>query len=180
MVPAPFDELPDGASPLALPVEVPDKAALLQRLAERGVMGIDFCPTPHANVPRERAATATHRRQHTVVLPVHQGLSIADLNRIAEAVRPSPRRHEYLYAERIDDLDAVRAEWTTLAFRTRNIFATWEWHRTWWDHFGNGRRLEATATGAERCGRVGGDDEDLASKVAQGAAPRRTPPEERP
>ena len=34
------------------------------------------------------------------------------------------------------DLDAIRDEWTALAERCGNPFATWEWAATWWDHFG--------------------------------------------
>ena len=39
------------------------------------------------------------------------------------------------------DLDAIRDEWTALAERCGNPFATWEWAATWWDHFGRARSL---------------------------------------
>lgn len=31
--------------------------------------------------------------------------------------------------------------WRELALRSRNVFATWEWARTWWNHFGAGEEL---------------------------------------
>jgi CelD/BcsL family acetyltransferase involved in cellulose biosynthesis len=42
-------------------------------------------------------------------------------------------------------MDAVRDEWTALAHQTRNIFASWEWQQTWWNHFGDGRPRMITA-----------------------------------
>jgi CelD/BcsL family acetyltransferase involved in cellulose biosynthesis len=34
--------------------------------------------------------------------------------------------------------DALRREWAAVADATANVFATWEWHDTWWRHFGHG------------------------------------------
>jgi CelD/BcsL family acetyltransferase involved in cellulose biosynthesis len=39
-----------------------------------------------------------------------------------------------------EGLDGLREEWSQLALRTANIFATWEWASTWWRHFGCGHR----------------------------------------
>jgi CelD/BcsL family acetyltransferase involved in cellulose biosynthesis len=36
------------------------------------------------------------------------------------------------------ELEAVREEWQTLGDRSGNLFATWEWAREWWPHFGQG------------------------------------------
>jgi CelD/BcsL family acetyltransferase involved in cellulose biosynthesis len=38
--------------------------------------------------------------------------------------------------EPIASLEAVREEWSELAGRSENVFATWEWADTWWRHFG--------------------------------------------
>jgi CelD/BcsL family acetyltransferase involved in cellulose biosynthesis len=43
--------------------------------------------------------------------------------------------------ELVDRLDSLRDEWTRLAEQGRNVFATWEFATTWWEHFGAGRRL---------------------------------------
>jgi CelD/BcsL family acetyltransferase involved in cellulose biosynthesis len=43
--------------------------------------------------------------------------------------------------EVVDRLESLREEWTTLAEQGRNVFATWEFAATWWEHFGAGRRL---------------------------------------
>jgi CelD/BcsL family acetyltransferase involved in cellulose biosynthesis len=41
-----------------------------------------------------------------------------------------------LRIERPERVDAFRDEWSELAARSRNVFATWEWAATWWRHFG--------------------------------------------
>src|SRR5262245_15400972 len=46
-----------------------------------------------------------------------------------------------LTVELVDDLDPLRDEWTRLAAANRNVFATWEWNRLWWESYGNGRKL---------------------------------------
>jgi CelD/BcsL family acetyltransferase involved in cellulose biosynthesis len=43
--------------------------------------------------------------------------------------------------ELVDGLASLRDEWTTLAEQGHNVFATWEFASTWWEHFGAGRRL---------------------------------------
>ena len=42
--------------------------------------------------------------------------------------------------ELVDRLDSLREEWTNLAEQGRNVFSTWEFASTWWEHFGAGRR----------------------------------------
>jgi CelD/BcsL family acetyltransferase involved in cellulose biosynthesis len=43
--------------------------------------------------------------------------------------------------ELVDRLESLREEWTSLAEQGENVFATWEFATTWWEHFGDGRRL---------------------------------------
>jgi CelD/BcsL family acetyltransferase involved in cellulose biosynthesis len=50
-----------------------------------------------------------------------------------------------LTLERIDDLASLREEWTALAERAGNLFATWEWAETWWQVYGGDRPLRVTA-----------------------------------
>jgi len=40
--------------------------------------------------------------------------------------------------EPFSDLESRRADWSRLAERSGNIFATWEWAATWWRHYGTG------------------------------------------
>jgi CelD/BcsL family acetyltransferase involved in cellulose biosynthesis len=49
-----------------------------------------------------------------------------------------------LSLERIDDLASVRDEWTELAERAGNVFATWEWADAWWRVYGDERPLLVT------------------------------------
>jgi CelD/BcsL family acetyltransferase involved in cellulose biosynthesis len=46
-----------------------------------------------------------------------------------------------LRVELVEGLDELAGEWPRLGERSRNLFATWQWHSTWWRHFGSGRRL---------------------------------------
>ncbi len=43
------------------------------------------------------------------------------------------------------DLESTRETWQELAAESDNVFATWEWARAWWEHFGRGDPLVATA-----------------------------------
>ena len=38
----------------------------------------------------------------------------------------------------LGSLEGAAGEWRDLAERSRNIFSTWEWARTWWRHYGTG------------------------------------------
>ncbi|MCW3014331.1 MAG: hypothetical protein JWO02_1423 [Solirubrobacterales bacterium] len=51
------------------------------------------------------------------------------------------RGGEPLQAAVVTDVASVRREWSTLAMRSDNIFATWEWADVWWRHFGGAGRL---------------------------------------
>ena len=85
-VPAPFEELPPGASPFVFPVETDRKAAVLSALGQRRVRALDLWSVPHPSLPADRFPTAASRRARTVGLPVHQELRPADVERIAAAV----------------------------------------------------------------------------------------------
>jgi CelD/BcsL family acetyltransferase involved in cellulose biosynthesis len=137
LVPEPFDRLPEGAVPLVLPVASDDRRAMLAHLARHGIGALDFRPglRPDPGFPNaHRLAT------RTVGLPVHPGLGGQDLDRIVAAARPS-RPPADLTMEVGGELDPLRATWTKLAERGRNLFGTWEWASTWWRHFGHGRPL---------------------------------------
>ena len=56
---------------------------------------------------------------------------------VGDAGSPSLERHE--------NLGPIRDEWTELAERSGNPFATWQWAATWWEYFGRGRPLLITA-----------------------------------
>jgi len=86
LVPPPFAELHPGASPFAFPVAVADKRPLLDALVAAGIRALDLWSIPHPILPVERFPGAARRRQSTVGLPVHQELSRAHLDVIADAV----------------------------------------------------------------------------------------------
>jgi dTDP-4-amino-4,6-dideoxygalactose transaminase len=82
-VPAPFDELPAGASPFCFPVETERKAEVLTRLGRADIAAIDFWSAPHPSLPVEHFPRAASRRARTIGLPVHQELRVGDVERIA-------------------------------------------------------------------------------------------------
>jgi dTDP-4-amino-4,6-dideoxygalactose transaminase len=95
LVPPPFGELPEGASPMALPLAAAEKARLLAALHRAGVKALDFWSTPHPSLAAELFEGAAARRAATVALPVHQELTGEHLERMAAVVReldpePSP------------------------------------------------------------------------------------------
>lgn len=86
LVPPPFDRLGDGVVPWLFPVSVRDKAGLLAHLEQEGILATDFWSAGHRLRGEETAAAVSHRRAHTVGLPVHQELGDAELARIVAAV----------------------------------------------------------------------------------------------
>jgi dTDP-4-amino-4,6-dideoxygalactose transaminase len=84
-VPAPFAELPSGASPFAFPVTTDRKAELLSTLARARIQALDLWSAPHPSLPADRFPAAARRRASTVGLPVHQELRASDIERIAAA-----------------------------------------------------------------------------------------------
>lgn len=83
-VPAPFDRLPDGAAPFALPLDVDDRRATLAALLDAGVAALDLWSRPHPGLPAG-FPDAERRRARTIALPVHQELSEADVEAVARA-----------------------------------------------------------------------------------------------
>jgi CelD/BcsL family acetyltransferase involved in cellulose biosynthesis len=61
-------------------------------------------------------------------------VSVLELSSVG--TRPAAFRFEL-----VDGLESLREEWTNLATNGQNVFATWEFAATWWEHFGAGRRL---------------------------------------
>ena len=50
-----------------------------------------------------------------------------------------------LTLEPLDGLSAAREEWTALAEKAGNLFATWEWADAWWSVYGGAGGLALTA-----------------------------------
>lgn len=82
----PFPDLPRGACPLFLPVMVPDKVRFQQRLATLGVESVNLWDASHPSCPPDLAAEVSNWRRHCLELPIHQELSLADVDRVADAV----------------------------------------------------------------------------------------------
>ena len=138
-VPEPFDRLPEGTAPLVLPVASNDPGGMLARLERHRIGALDFRAglRPGPGFPNARRLAAG-----AVGLPVHQELRGQDLDRVVAAARPGRPLTELTLE--VGELDPLRAVWTKLAERSRNLFGTWEWASTWWRHFGQDRPLHLT------------------------------------
>lgn len=84
-VPEPFARLPEGASPFAFPVRSKRKEVLLNRLAQSGIVALNFWSVPHPCLPATGFPRAAELRNSVVALPVHQELDVAELERIIAA-----------------------------------------------------------------------------------------------
>ncbi len=144
-VPRPFARLPAGTSPYAFPIESPDRATLLDRLAKHGIRALDLWPVSHPLVQRGQFARADSLRARVIALPVHQELVPGEVDRIVEATHDRVPIRSGLRLDRIDTLDDLQSEWSELADASKNLFATREWLSTWWRHFGRDRALTAAA-----------------------------------
>ena len=70
-VPQIFPSLPEGASPVAFPIQSDRKEELLHRLAGRGIAAVDFWSTLHPCLPVEGFPRAAALRESIIALPVH-------------------------------------------------------------------------------------------------------------
>ncbi|OKL39550.1 hypothetical protein A3841_00965 [Pontibacter flavimaris] len=89
MVPRQFVYLPDGACPFAFPIEVENARPFLERLRQKGVLGLLFWINPHPTLPVEEFPRSRFLRERVLALPVHQELTEYDLKRIVSAVQES-------------------------------------------------------------------------------------------
>jgi dTDP-4-amino-4,6-dideoxygalactose transaminase len=85
-VPEPFAHLPVGASPFAFPIRWDHKEELLQGLARRGIVALNFWAIPHPHLRVVDFPRAAALRKSIVGLPVHQELGPRELERVVDAV----------------------------------------------------------------------------------------------
>jgi CelD/BcsL family acetyltransferase involved in cellulose biosynthesis len=140
----PFNEVPEGASPFVFPLQVDNKAEVIERLNSSGIRVLDFWSRPHGLLETDGFPNAASRRKCVVGLPVHQELRPRDIDSIVRAVRNGGQPRPAIHFEPIGDLEAARGDWEVLAERSGNVFATWEWASTWWRHFGSNQDLLLT------------------------------------
>jgi dTDP-4-amino-4,6-dideoxygalactose transaminase len=87
LISPPFRELPAGASPFGLPIEVENKSAVLGVLRRRGIQATNFWSVAHPSLPQGDFPDLARARRRTVLLPVHQELRASDRDDIVAAVR---------------------------------------------------------------------------------------------
>lgn len=82
----PFPELAPGTCPLLFPILVADRDRVLVALEQVGVQSGKYWPHSHATCPPDLAAEMAPWREQCLELPIHQELSAADIDRVADAV----------------------------------------------------------------------------------------------
>ena len=101
---------------------------------------------PNEQLPREQLSPTLGRQQ---VLRCENDLHFGEAAGSAGCARfhlRAGRRATTLGAlrpEPIEHPEALRPEWSALAERSGNLFATWEWQCAWWRHCGAGHELLA-------------------------------------
>ncbi|MEO1140134.1 MAG: DegT/DnrJ/EryC1/StrS family aminotransferase [Pseudomonadota bacterium] len=78
-----FDALPEGTCPLFCPIELEDAPEVQLDLARNGVGTKYFWSYFHDGFPREAFPFETALKTNVLVLPVHQDLEEADIDRVA-------------------------------------------------------------------------------------------------
>jgi len=86
-VPPVFSQLPPGVVPLFYPLRLPDKRAVMEQLAARGVETIDFWRHSHPACPSSEFPDAQALRREVVEIPIHQDLDPAAMTALAGAIR---------------------------------------------------------------------------------------------
>ena len=80
----PLGELPEYVCPLFYPVMVKDKREIITKLAAQGVGSVNLWWEPHPACPTELASKVAYLREGLLELPVHQSLSLHEIDRLAE------------------------------------------------------------------------------------------------
>lgn len=86
LAPDPFQSVAEGAAPFAFPVETDDPRRLARTLEAEAIDTGRLWPTWHPSLPVADFPVARRFRERVLAVPVHQGLSAAALDRIADAV----------------------------------------------------------------------------------------------
>lgn len=82
-----FGELPYGVCPWFYLAEVPDPWKLKEYLGSKSIGSIVFWSYFHKDFPFERYPESTYLKNHVIALPIHQDLSLPDLNYISQKVK---------------------------------------------------------------------------------------------
>jgi dTDP-4-amino-4,6-dideoxygalactose transaminase len=84
-----FETIPEGSSPVALPIviEARQQAVLHVWLRKFGITAANFWQVPHPSLPEQRFRRSRSLRSNLVGLPVHQELPEEALERIVRAIR---------------------------------------------------------------------------------------------
>jgi dTDP-4-amino-4,6-dideoxygalactose transaminase len=79
-------DLPDGVCPLFFPVMVENRKQVRERLAGKGIGSVLYWSHSHPSCPMDLAAEVAPWREKILELPIHQGLTSEQVERIAKTL----------------------------------------------------------------------------------------------
>lgn len=79
-------DLPEGVCPLFLPILVPNKAAVARELHASGIQAVEFWNYGHPGVEGHAGPDAVFLRRHLLELPIHQDVTPAQIDFMADRV----------------------------------------------------------------------------------------------
>lgn len=103
-----FENLPNGACPLFLPVWVAEREALRATLHSRGVETYRFGATPHPQFDSATGEETGGMRDNILCLPVHQQITDSDVEKLSRILRPLFSRHDFSALVGSNDRPSVR------------------------------------------------------------------------
>ena len=80
------EELPEGTCPLFFPILVPDKRSTVRVLRQRGIGALDWWSHPASATRTEASSDSQFLRDHLLGLPIHQDVTPAQSEYIADEV----------------------------------------------------------------------------------------------
>ena len=84
---SPLGDLPPGVCPWTFPIDIRGRAGFDRRLRLLGIPAFTYGDTLHANLLPGSLPDCEYLALNLVQIPVHQGLSLDDMDRIVDAIR---------------------------------------------------------------------------------------------
>lgn len=88
----PFDDIPEGICPWTFPIDIRGRPGFDRRLRQSGVPAFTYGNILHAELPGGAYPDCEYLALNLIQIPVHQGLSLDDMDRMASAIHEAGSR----------------------------------------------------------------------------------------
>jgi dTDP-4-amino-4,6-dideoxygalactose transaminase len=82
-----FAELPEGVCPIGFPILVDNRRKLVSELNARGIAAIPWWAGYHCRLRWDEFPEARFLKNHLLMLPIHQQMTIRHIDYVAECVK---------------------------------------------------------------------------------------------